>query len=367
MDHRGSRGRRLVRVTAGFAIILSVLATDVGAALLPPNGDATPTVETAPVSHAGDAADDPAIWYNAADPARSAVIGNDKQGALEVYDLQGRRLQRITGGFFGNVDVRRGFATGAGRLDLVVVWAGGIRVFRIDRQTRKLSSVTDDSSGSIPVPTGGEGLCLYTSPRSGRTYVFVISRSGRVAQYELHDADRDGRVGARLRRQWNIGSEAEGCVADDELGAFYISEEAVGVWRYDAEPEASAARSARRLVGAAVSAGGHIRPDAEGLTLVYGAAGTGYLIVSSQAASDTDNSYIVYERQGANDYVRQFKVVRGASADGCGRTDGIDALATPLGPAFPHGIFICQDDRNTDPAPGNQNFKFVPLERVVDV
>src|SRR5687768_16126290 len=82
------------------------------------------TVETAPVQGTGDAADDPAIWLNAAQPARSAVIGNDKKGALEVYDMAGNRIQRITGGFFGNVDVRRGVATGSGTVDLVVTWQG---------------------------------------------------------------------------------------------------------------------------------------------------------------------------------------------------------------------------------------------------
>jgi 3-phytase len=55
-----------------------------------------------PVSHSGDAADDPAIWRNKIDPSRSTIIGNDKGGALEVYDLSGARIQRLTGGFYGS-------------------------------------------------------------------------------------------------------------------------------------------------------------------------------------------------------------------------------------------------------------------------
>ena len=39
--------------------------------------------------------------------------------------------------------------------------------------------------------------------------------------------------------------------------------------------------------------------------------------------------------------------------------------ALDMGPMFPHGMFVCQDNTNNDPAAGNQNFKFVPLERVV--
>lgn len=53
-------------------------------------------------------------------------------------------------------------------------------------------------------------------------------------------------------------------------------------------------------------------------------------------------------------------------ANNRGGTDGIAAYSGDLGPAFPHGIFVCQDNTNTLPGNvGNQNFKFVPLERVV--
>ena len=108
----------------------------------------------------------------------------------------------------------------------------------------------------------------------------------------------------------------------------------------------------------AAAAGGR-QPNAEGLTLVYLPDGGGYLIASSQAASDTMNSYLVYERTAGNAFIRSFRVVDGPQTDGCGRTDGIDALAADLGPAFPRGIFICQDNSNTSPgSAGNQNFEF---------
>ena len=40
--------------------------------------------------------------------------------------------------------------------------------------------------------------------------------------------------------------------------------------------------------------------------------------------------------------------------DGVSHTDGIDACATPLGPQFPDGLFVAQDDHNDG---GNQDFK----------
>ena len=64
--------------------------------------------------------------------------------------------------------------------------------------------------------------------------------------------------------------------------------------------------------------------------------------------------------------VRKFRVSGGDQADGCSITDGIDATSWWLGSQFPHGMFICQDNTNTKPGTaGNQNFKFVPLERVI--
>jgi PKD repeat protein len=59
-------------------------------------------------------------------------------------------------------------------------------------------------------------------------------------------------------------------------------------------------------------------------------------------------------------------VVSGPLTDGCGRTDGIAAWAGDLGTSFPLGAFVCQDNTNSLPGTsGNQNFKIVPLERIV--
>ena len=78
--------------------------------------------ETDPVPTAGDSADDPAIWVHPLDPALSLVIGDDKNGGLAVYGLDGRQLQfldRDTA--LNNVDVRTGFSWRGQEVDLVAV------------------------------------------------------------------------------------------------------------------------------------------------------------------------------------------------------------------------------------------------------
>ena len=127
-------------------------------ALEQPIGDAFASVETSPVANSGDAADDIAIWRNPLDPAASLVIGNDKQGALEVYDLSGSLVQRFDGGFYGNVDTRAATQTGRGPIDVVVTYRSGIGYLRHRSQSRQLSNITDSTSGSIASRIGGEGL-----------------------------------------------------------------------------------------------------------------------------------------------------------------------------------------------------------------
>src|SRR5688572_32114829 len=87
-----------MRSISGFFPLLVLLLTGCAsskfAAIAP---DALqPRVVTAPTRFDTD---DPAIWINPADPAKSLVIGTDKDsdGALYVYDLAGRIVKTVTG------------------------------------------------------------------------------------------------------------------------------------------------------------------------------------------------------------------------------------------------------------------------------
>ena len=316
--------------------------------------------ETVPVTSGSDSADDPAIWVNPTDPSRSIVIGNDKGTSLEVYDLSGARIQLISGGH-GNVDVRTGFPLGSSTVDIAAAASSGIKVYRIDPTTRQLTNVTEGGRiGSV----SGEGFCLYRSSLSGLFYAFIITSSGFVQQVRLGDANGNGLVDGQVVRTFSVGSDSEGCVADDEQRLFYVSQEDVGLWRYGAEPGDSP--SARVRVDS-VGAGGNLAADVKGLTIVHQSNGTGYLLASAQNVADPNNSYFaVYERQGANAFLKSFRVVAGTVTDDCSRTDGIAAVAANLGPSFPSGLFVCQDNGNTAPGTsGNQNFKFVRLEKIL--
>jgi 3-phytase len=309
------------------------------------------TVETDPVPHAGDAADDPAIWVNPENPSLSAIIGTDKAGGIAVYDLDGKQLQYLPDGLMDNVDLRVDFPLDGGKAVLVTASNrkdNSIAMYRLDPATRQLTNV---AARVIKHGITVYGMCMYRSAKTGKLYYFGNGKSGEVEQYELFDSG--GKVDAKKVRSFKLGSTVEGCVADDELGHFYISEEAVGIWKYGAEPDAGTNRSQVGKVG-----DGNLLADVEGLTIAYGRDGTGHLIASSQG----NHSYVVYRREGNNEFVRKFRVAAGGGIDGAEETDGIDVTTANLGPAFPHGVFVAQDGFNDK---GNQNFKLVPFQMII--
>jgi myo-inositol-hexaphosphate 3-phosphohydrolase len=287
--------------------------------------------ETVPVAHAGDAADDPTIWVNPMDPAQSRVIGNDKKGALNMYRLDGSVVTSLnTGTFWGNSDVRA---------NLLAVARSGIKLFNVTK-----SSLTQVGS----ITTSGEGLCMYQSPSA--LYVFIVTRGGLVRQFELNAL----RTGGRLVRSFNLGSEGEGCAVDDGAQALYISQEDVALWRYGANPS----DGTQRFAVDTVIPDGRIAPDAEGVAVTGNR-----VIVSAQYGAAGWKSYFTAYKRATNEYVGAFRISNGLDSDDCDRTDGIAAYAGYLGPAYPSGLFVCQDGNNTAPdTAGNQDFKFVPWE-----
>lgn len=315
-----------------------------------------PTVETEPVSTYGDAADDPAIWVHPDDAAQSLVIGANKKLGLEVYDLGGRRIQTLVDGRMNNVDLRDGFPFGGERVTLVAAsnrTTKTIALYRVDADARRLIALDlEEAATGLSDPYG---VCLYRSARDGRHYLFVNDAdTGLMRQWRLEE--RRGRVRATRVRDVQVGSQAEGCVADDELGWLYVGEEDTGLWKYGAEPGTGSTRTAVDR-----TEGGHLTADVEGMSLWRGANGTGYLVVSNQG----EDNYAVYRREGANEFVGKFHVAANEELgiDGASETDGLDVMSASLGPGFEQGLLVVQDGRNLSPA-DRQNFKLVSWQDI---
>jgi len=312
----------------------------------------TPRVETQPVASYGDAADDPAIWVHPEDPALSLVIGTQKQRGLHVYDLEGNELQFLPDGRINNVDLRDGFSLGGNSVSLLAAsnrTHDSISLYIVDVESRRLIHVSDGIvSAEMNDPYG---LCMYHNPDSDEFYAFVNDSSdGRFVQFRLFESS-PGLVSAEVVREFVVGTQSEGCVADDASGTLYVAEEDFGIYRYGAEPDSG---DARTLVETVES--GRLTADVEGLALWALEDGTGYLVVSNQGV----NNFVLYRREGENEYVGTFHVVANPARgfDGVSETDGLEVTSTPLGEAFPRGLMVAQDGRNIAPAE-RQNFKYV--------
>jgi 3-phytase len=304
------------------------------------------SVETAPSASSGDDADDPAIWVDATDPSQSRVITNEKKSRrLAVYDLQGQLVQSVSGGtvYFGNVDVRG---------DWVVAAHNGIVAYRVDGG-RLVSAL----EGSGNAQTSGEGLCLWQD-QTGLYAINVSKGTFRVRVHPLTDADHDGLLQVQKPvKDWVNQSEGESCVVDDATDTLYMSVEDVGIYTVNlASPSSAPARTLLAPVSANLTA------DIEGLAITGS-----HLIASAQngvGTSSQANWYAVFDK-ATGAHQGDFRVTAGPSSDDCDQTDGIAIYAGDLGPAFPNGMFVCQDGYNQAPGTsGNQDFKFVRLDAI---
>jgi 3-phytase len=256
-------------------------------------------------------------------------------------------LQYRPDGELNNADARNRFPLSGELVDIVVAGnrtTNSIAIYRVDPATRRLDDV---AARTVSVGVGVYGSCLYRSAATGKVFFIVISKDVRAEQWELFDNGLS-RVDAARVRSFDVGTQSEGCVADDELGYLYIAEEQVGIWRFSAEPDAAD----DRIPVDTSAANGHLAQDVEGLAIYNAGGGDGYLIASSQGR----NEFVLYQRDDPNNYVGTFRVVAGNGIDGVTGSDGIDVVSVNLGGAFSSGLFVAQDDRNDG---GNQNFKLI--------
>lgn len=301
--------------------------------------------ETPPVGIAGDAADDPAIWVTP-NPDHTRVIGTQKKGGYYVYDLDGRVVQELLLGRPNNVDLVDGFAWRDGAAPLVVASDRAdntIPLFRLDPASGRM-----ETTPRARIATGFAevyGVCV--GKRGAETLVVATSKIGEVGVWRISPVG-DGATGEKIAA-FALGSIAEGCVLDGANNAYYVSQELVGLWRVGFEDAAGASKTLVDKVGA----GGGLIADVEGVTLWDGAGGAGYLIVSVQGRS----VYNVYDRAPPHAFRGAFRIGHGPGGDEVSGTDGIAVSSAPLGPNYPRGLFVAQDDVNTDPA-ATQNFKY---------
>lgn len=302
----------------------------------------TASGETVPVGTAReDAADDPAIWRNPADPAASLIVATDKKAGLHVHDLAGTSRSMVPVGLVNNVD-------------LVDLGAGGVIVVASDRndlanatlQVFRLNttSATLEPLGRVAGGTGeGYGLCLWNN--AGTIHAYSVLKQGNIEEFRLDLSGGAVRAIPVLSRK--VMTQPEGCVVDPRNGTLYVGEEGAGVWRYPAG-------SAQGTLVAPVD-NRMLVADVEGVDIAPHGAHGGWLVVSSQG----DNAYAVFDLESMAP-VGRFRIAA-AALGATEETDGIALDVRSFGAQYPGGLFIAQDGHN---APAAQNFKLVSWRKV---
>ena len=383
--------------------------------------DVAPTLQTPILTEAdNDAdADDPAIYVDAADAAKSLVITAVKNGGIRVYGLDGTLKQTLLpaeDGRINNVDVVYGVTLADGSsADLVIGADRGldmIRVYRIDAAAAEpLTEITDPGATRafptryLPEATETEdnplddqdtvyGLAAWHDTASGTVWIVGTQRHQPVAgvfKLVIGPAgaravlDHDFRVPATHDGQdlfsendddalLDFSPQFEGTVIDRTTGTIYAGQEDVGIWTV--APTGGEPVLAYATRGSTKSSFNNpdsvISRDVEGLTIYYGENGTKYLLASSQGgahgeapAPDApyDDSFAVFAIGDGLDLLGSFRVAAAGDLDAVQESDGADVTSVGL-PGFENGLFITQDgyagDLNgLDGETASTNFKFV--------
>lgn len=309
-------------------------------------------VSTDLVPSLGDAADDPAIWVNPKQPAQSRVLGTDKQGGLQVFDLNGKSLQYLPVGRLNNVDLRQDVLLGKQRRDIAVATNrdhNSLHVFSINPKNGQVSVLAE-------LPTTLQdiyGICLFKD-KQGELYAFPNSKDGTFIQYHISVAPHvSGQpLEATEVRRFSVKTQPEACVADDASQRLFVGEEDHAVWALNARADAKPVLEKVIAVG---DAGDWVHDDIEGVGFYRGEK-QNYLVISSQG----NNSFVVVDAEAPYQVRGAFRIGLNIDKgfDAVSETDGLAVSSANLGGAWQQGLLVVQDGRKRMPE-GNQNYKYV--------
>lgn len=318
----------LIPACAAFALLLSVPpsagASD-AASQQPPRVEAVgATVPTASAELGS------AVLVRAGKRA-PRIVAATALGGLELYSLDGKRLSTTPAGEVAAVDAGYDVPAGHGTatvLAAIDTTTQSLRLFRLDGDR-----LVEAGARAIPLGFAAEGICLYRHPLDGALHAFIVGDGGEIDQQIIHGT-ADGKFDARQVRRISVPSPLKQCVVDAAAGQVYASEETVGIWRFNADPEADVSAA---LVD---SPRGRIEEEVGGLAIHDGGPGARWLIASN-ASAGTLNVYDL-ERDAA--YVGSAGVAGRGAAEPVGEPGPLFAVSAALGARYPNGVLLVADE-----------------------
>lgn len=281
-------------------------------------------------------------------PANSRIIAAAGLDGLQVYSLDGRRRSALPAGEAAGLGLTYNFDLNGAPTTLLATTDGANNTLRFFALTQ--GTLREVSGDPVSLDFAAENVCFYRHAPDGRHYLFILGDDGEIDQRLVY-AD-NGVVRARPVRRINAPSTHGQCVADSTSGALYVAEEAVGLWRFNADPETDV--EAVLIDSARFGAlGGEI----SGVALYDGGEGARWLIVSAEEASRV----LVYDRARDDAFVGAFSLAaRNGAIEEPGR---VFATSMALGRAYPNGALALVDESG----PNVKLFSFADIAAALNI
>lgn len=263
------------------------------------------------------------------------IVAASALGGLELYSLQGEWIGSTPVGEVAAVDVGYGVRLGADKATIVAA-------IDINGQALRLFAYADDAlneigARAVPLGFAAEGVCLFRHPLDGALHAFIVGDGGEVDQQVIY-GKADGTLDARQVRRISVPSPLKQCVVDQRAGHVYASEETVGIWRFNADPESDV--SAVLLD----SPRGHIEEEVGGLAIHDGGEGARWLLASNASAGNIN----VYDLDRDAALIGRVAVAaRGVDAP-IDEPGPLHVASIAVGEDYPNGVLLVVDEDGPD-------------------
>ena len=198
-------------------------------------------------------------------PKADSLLSYEHKGIV-IEDKQVQQLSLLKGNF-GSIDHR--FIHKGLLLATVDVDRQQAMVAIFDKTTHQWNQPV-----YIPQPAFKiDGVCLYQD-EAHNGFMFLVGEEGHGEQWLVSDANTSV-AQPKLIRRLSTPPNSEYCQVDDQQSVMYINEENVGIWAYQAHPEADLIRNPVALM----QPYGQLSQSAAGMALVPG----GLLVLDSEA------------------------------------------------------------------------------------
>ena len=262
------------------------------------------------------------------------IIAATGMGGLEISPLKGDRLARISAGEAIGVDVAYNFflsgtnQTLIGAIDQV---SDSLRFFTLGN-----GSLQEVGAGREGINFAAENVCMYQHPLDGLLYAFIVGDGGQVSQNLVYETDSN-QVSMRPVREIRVPSTIKQCAADSSSGKIFISEETVGIWQFNADPESETGAVMIDRVDR-----GHITEEVGGIA-VYDAGDEAKWLLASNLGERTINVYDL----NADGAFAGSVLVSGKDGHPMDEPGQLHADGVPLGLTDSAGNLLVADEENS--------------------